>query len=635
MLTLHCIEYNARQGGRMPQESNVTVIRANGLDRAVVFLHGFIGGRDDTWDRFPLLLGSATPDWDIFAIGYATTLLPDVVGIWSADPDLPILATLLRTQLSIPPLQTFRSLTLIAHSMGGLIVQKALVDDPSLAARVGLVILFGTPSAGLRKASWIKFWKRQLKNMAAGSSFISGLRADWGRLYGSATPFNFLTVAGASDQFVPPESSLEPFDRPFQKVVVGDHLSIVKPANSDAPSLQLVLETLKTGTAPTLTAREEVRLAAESQTSEAPRLVREMEVTAPAAGFSAKDIVDAALALDRAGKRAESIALLERYQDKDTDVKGTLGGRFKRLWFDTDQSEYADRALQLYEEALDSALKSNDSDQIYYLAINVAFMKFAYSQDQTAARKMAELAIKHADSPGKDVWKTATVAEAHLYFGRTADALAEYQRLLTLGVEEWKLRSTSLQASRIAARLGNRDLAENLEGIFTPGASRVNRIFVSYSHKDREWLDRLRAMIAPYLREAEAELDFWDDTRLEAGQQWDVEIRRALERAGVAIALVSSQFLASSYVTEYELPEMIKASDEGGLKLLWAYISAAGWEETSLKRFQATHDTKQALDRLALPEQNEILKSIARQIKEAALSATDRFKSLSAHEQSA
>ena len=79
----------------MPQESNVTAIRANGLGRAVVFLHGFTGGRDDTWDRFPLLLGSATPDWDIFTVGYSTTLLPDVVGIWSADPDLPILATLL------------------------------------------------------------------------------------------------------------------------------------------------------------------------------------------------------------------------------------------------------------------------------------------------------------------------------------------------------------------------------------------------------------------------------------------------------------------------------------------------------------------------------------------------------------
>jgi hypothetical protein len=67
------------------QESNITAIRQSNLDRAVVFVDGFTGSRDDTWDRFPGLLGSAVSDWDIFTVGYATTLLPDVVGVCSAD----------------------------------------------------------------------------------------------------------------------------------------------------------------------------------------------------------------------------------------------------------------------------------------------------------------------------------------------------------------------------------------------------------------------------------------------------------------------------------------------------------------------------------------------------------------------
>src|ERR1700722_20163357 len=129
------------------QKTNITVIRkTRSNNKAVVFVHGYTGSRDDTWDRFPALLGNSTPDWDIFTVGYATTLLPDVVGIWSADPDLPILGKMLCTQLRIPPLSSYKSLTLIAHSMGGLTVQKALVDEPSLAARVRHVILFGTPS---------------------------------------------------------------------------------------------------------------------------------------------------------------------------------------------------------------------------------------------------------------------------------------------------------------------------------------------------------------------------------------------------------------------------------------------------------------------------------------------------------
>ncbi len=603
------------------QESNITTIRNEKKDRAVVFLHGFTGSCDDTWDRFPGLLGTALGNWDIFTVGYATTLLPDVVGVWSADPDLPILSTMLCTQLQVPPFQDYKSLALIGHSMGGLIVQKALVQDPQLAQRVRHVLLYGTPSGGLSKAKWIYFWKRQLKNMAVGSSFITDLRAKWKSLYEGRCPFKLLVIAGASDQFVPPISSLEPFDPQSQRVVMGDHLSIVKPNDSSSPSLALAAATLSTGTTPVPDTASELRLAAERPMAGVSDLVQKAETGQ--AQMSPKMIVDAALAFERAGNRTEAIALLEGYKEQDTDIRGTYGGRLKRIWLETDQKEYAERALAEYQGALKS---TNDPEQIYYHAINVAFLKFVHSDDVAAAQAMATLALQHAASSGQDIWKTATVAEAHLYFGQIEESLREYRKLQTLGAEIWKLQSASLQAGRIAAKLNNRALAEELEAIFTPGAKRVNRIFLSYSHRDKEWVDRLKVMIAPFLHAAESEIDFWDDSHLQAGQQWDAEIHRALAEAGVAVALVSSSFLGSAYVMQKELPPMIKAADEGGLRLLWVYISAAGWEETPLQRFQATHDTKKPLNMLPRAEQDEALKSVARQIKEAALSATGRFK---------
>jgi hypothetical protein len=76
------------------------------------------------------------------------------------------------------------------------------------------------------------------------------------------------------------------------------------------------------------------------------------------------------------------------------------------------------------------------------------------------------------------------------------------------------------------------------------------------------------------------------------------------------------------------LPPLVKAAREGGTRLLWMYVSEAGWEETPLKSFQATHDTTLPLDARPRPEQNAILKSVAQQIKQAALGATNRFRSL-------
>jgi hypothetical protein len=65
--------------------------------------------------------------------------------------------------------------------MGGLVVQRALVDNDKTRA----VILFGTPSGGLRKASPFAFWKPQLRNMAKDSKFITKLRGDWKNSFAS------------------------------------------------------------------------------------------------------------------------------------------------------------------------------------------------------------------------------------------------------------------------------------------------------------------------------------------------------------------------------------------------------------------------------------------------------------------
>ena len=604
------------------QQGTLNTIRNRpDCDRAVVFLHGFSGDRDDTWNRLPGLLGTVVADWDIYTLGYATTFHPDFLGVWSADPDLPILATMLRTQASIDPLRRYKSLALVAHSMGGLVVQRALVDDPELADRTEKVVLFGTPSAGLRKASWIVFWKRQLRNMAKGSEFITVLRQDWAARFEPEPGFDLRVVAGEQDQFVPPESSLGPFPRQFRYVVPGHHLSMVQAADTDSPSVRLLTSALSDAPAADETTAP-LALAAEIPDATASALIE-----ACGDGMSQQDVVRAALALEQNGKRDEAMALLQRYQALGTDVQGTLAGRIKRMWLENEDLGFAQHALALYQEALDEARKISDVSQIYYHSINVAFLEFVAFDQVQRAREMAELALESASLAKESAWSVATQAEANLYLGHRDLALDLYQRMLTFEAEPWEYASTALQAGHIASKLKDSQLADKLEKIFTPTVGQANRIFVGYSHEDTEWKNRLCQMLAPFLRDGDIELQLWvDDECIQPGDRWHEKIQSALKASGVAVVLVSASFLASEYVMKYELPEIISAAADGKMRLFWVYVSYAAYDATELEPFQAAHDVSQPLYALVRPEQDAILLRVARDIKAAALGASDRFR---------
>jgi len=70
-----------------------------------------------------------------------------------------------------------------------------------------------------------------------------------------------------------------------------------------------------------------------------------------------------------------------------------------------------------------------------------------------------------------------------------------------------------------------------------------NKIFVSYSHKDEEFLQAFRVHLKPW--EDKGLLDIWSDHRIELSQDWHQEIQQALEATTVTVLLVSPDFLAS------------------------------------------------------------------------------------------
>jgi len=60
-------------------------------------------------------------------------------------------------------------------------------------------------------------------------------------------------------------------------------------------------------------------------------------------------------------------------------------------------------------------------------------------------------------------------------------------------------------------------------------------VFVSYSHEDTQYLNRLKVHMRPF--EKKGHIDLWVDTKITAGEKWKEKIKHALDKSVIAILL--------------------------------------------------------------------------------------------------
>ncbi|MES2132571.1 MAG: toll/interleukin-1 receptor domain-containing protein [Bacteroidota bacterium] len=138
----------------------------------------------------------------------------------------------------------------------------------------------------------------------------------------------------------------------------------------------------------------------------------------------------------------------------------------------------------------------------------------------------------------------------------------------------------------------------------------IKSIFVSYSHTDNEYLERLKIHLKPF--EKKGQIDLWVDTKIKGGEKWKEKINSALDKSVIAILLISADFLASDFIVDNELPPLLKAAEEKGKIILPLIVKPCRFtSDDNLAKFQSINDPKHPLSKLTENDREETYVKVA------------------------
>lgn len=116
-------------------------------------------------------------------------------------------------------------------------------------------------------------------------------------------------------------------------------------------------------------------------------------------------------------------------------------------------------------------------------------------------------------------------------------------------------------------------------------SNEMAKAFISYSHRDERALERLHTHLATLRREGK--ITAWYDREILAGNDVDQEIISNLKDSTIFLALVSPDFLASSYCYEQEMTKALERHAEGSLRVVPIILEPCDWKSTPLARLKA------------------------------------------------
>jgi tetratricopeptide (TPR) repeat protein len=104
----------------------------------------------------------------------------------------------------------------------------------------------------------------------------------------------------------------------------------------------------------------------------------------------------------------------------------------------------------------------------------------------------------------------------------------------------------------------------------------METVFISYSHKDEKWKDRV--MIHLGVLEKEGILKLWNDRDIETGADWFREIETELSHAKVVVMLITANFLTSGFILGEEVPRILQRRRSEGILVAPVVVEPCAWQ---------------------------------------------------------
>lgn len=579
----------------------------------VVFVHGLDGDAFKTWQArddanafWPRWLSEDFPAVGIWSLGYAVS-----ASAWKGH-SMPLYDRANHT-LDLLDLDHLgqRPLAFICHSLGGLLVKQLLrsardstnADWKRITEQTRLIVFLSTPHSGADMASWIQYLGTLLRTTVS----VEELEAhhprlrelnSWYRDHAAElriSTFVYHEKLPTGGILVVDETTADPGIPGVRPIPLDEnHVTICKPVSKEAQVYRRVK-----------------RLIGE-------RLLN-TSASANVGGATGSEEPD------RAGQVYTGELLSLDFQDIEVRAVLQILADFTGLNIIVSDTVQGNLALRLqnvpWDQALDEILRlqglgQRRSGNVIYIApveemVARDRLDFEIQKSREASEPLHTVTIQLSHAQADDI---ATLIK-DLSEPYPEDSLLSprgqvtaYQHNDILVVRDIDTRIAEIE--ELIARLDVPQRQARIEAV----ARQKNTVFISYSHRDQQWLERLQVHLKPL--ERAGLLRRWDDTMIRPGQDWQQEIDQALRSAQVAVLLISADYLASDFIDRNELPPLLEKHANEGIVVLPLILSPSRFARIpNLAQFQAVNSPDQPLTGLSETEQERILVKVTDMIE--------------------